>query len=113
MYSSYVNKEGVRVYKNAQGKEVKAPNGWYDTSTGAIHIDLNAGNGGEGTILFTLAHELTHFIKQWSPAKFKVLANFLVEQYGKKGMSVEDLVDKQMAKMEANKRKNVTYINSA
>jgi hypothetical protein len=109
VYSSYVNKNGERVYKTADGKVKPAPNGVYDKVTGAIHIDLNAGEKGEGTMLFTVAHELTHFIKAWSPAKFKVLANFLVEQYGKKGMSVEELVRRQMANMKANGRTNVTY----
>jgi hypothetical protein len=41
---------------------------------------------------------LIHFIQQWSPAKFKVLANFLMDQYGQKGVSVDELVRKQMAK---------------
>ena len=109
VYSSYVNAEGERVYKDANGEVKLAPNGKYDKSTGAIHIDLNAGETGEGTMLFTIAHELTHFIKAWSPAKFKVLANFLVEQYGEKGVSVETLVRRQMANMKANGRKNVTY----
>ena len=109
VYSSYENKDGDRVYRDANGEVKPAPNGRYDRATGAIHIDLNAGEGGEGTMLFTVAHELTHFIKAWSPAKYKVLANFLVEQYGKKGVSVEQLVRRQMANMKANGRKNVTY----
>lgn len=109
VYASYENENGDRVYKDEDGVVKPAPNGIYDKATGAIHIDLNAGETGEGTMLFTIAHELTHFIKAWSPAKFKVLANFLVEQYGKKGMSVEQLVRRQMANMKANGRKNVTY----
>ena len=53
---------------------------------------------GKGTMLFTAAHELTHFIRQWSPAKFKVLANFLISQYYEKGASVQELIDGQIAK---------------
>ena len=94
-FESYV-KDNKRVYIDEKGNEVEAPNGYY--KNGAIHIDLNAGNNGEGTMLFTLSHELTHFIKEWSPAKFKVLANFLNEQYGKKGISVDVLVRQQMKK---------------
>ena len=109
VYASYENADGERVYKDANGEVKPAPNGIYDKATGAIHIDLNAGETGEGTMLFTIAHELTHFIKAWSPAKFKVLANFLVEQYGKKGKSVEQLVRNQMEHMKASGRKNVTY----
>lgn len=88
LFESQVDENGIR-----QGE-----NGWYNTTTGDIGIDIHAGISGEGTMLFTTAHELTHFIKQWSPAKFKVLANFLMEQYGEKGISVEELVEQQQAK---------------
>lgn len=104
VYESYVNDAGKRVYKDADGNEVSAPNGWYDSKTGSIHIDLNAGQDGRGTMLFTVAHELTHFIKQWSPAKFKVLANFLGKQYGEKGVSVSELVKRQQDKAKRNGR---------
>ncbi len=49
-------------------------------------------------MLFTAAHELTHFIKDQSPEKFQALADFLMEQYGKKGVSVRALVENQIAK---------------
>ena len=98
VFESYKNENGERVYKDANGNEVTAPNGYYDPKDGSIHIDLNAGADGKGTMLFAIAHELTHFIKQWSPAKFKVLANFLVKQYGEKDVSIDKLVDKQIAK---------------
>jgi len=75
-----------------------APNGFYDPKTGDIYIDLNAGNAGEGTILFTAAHELTHFVKQWSPNKFNNLAKFLVEQYNGAGANVDALIRNQMRK---------------
>lgn len=98
VYESYVNEAGKRVYKDANGNEVHAPNGFYDPKDESIHIDLNAGADGKGTMLFTIAHELTHFIRQWSPAKFKVLANFLIKQYGEEGVSVNALVDAQIKK---------------
>ena len=82
----------------------KGANGWYDTKDGSIHLDIYAGQNGEGTMLFTLAHELTHFIKQWSPAKFDILADFLMEEYGKKGVSVNELVRAQQEKARRNKR---------
>lgn len=95
-YESYVNKERVRVFKNSEGEEVAAPNGWYDMDSGNIYIDLNAGENGEGTALFTLGHELTHFIKAWSDKKFKVLADFLIAEYGKTKMSMrERVIEKQ------------------
>ena len=87
------------------GKRIGA-NGWYDGRE--IHIDLHAGAKGEGVMLFTLSHELTHHIRKWSPEKFKVLADFLMEEYGKKGVNVDGLVREQMAKAERNKR-HLTY----
>lgn len=91
-YKSYVNADGVRVYKNADGIEEEAPNGMFKASDGSIHIDLNAGDMGQGTALFTLGHELTHFIREWSEAKFKVLADFLIEEYGKTNVSMRERV---------------------
>ena len=105
---------GVQIYVfesklNERGKRVGA-NGWYDPKDSSIHIDLHAGENGAGTMLFTLAHELTHHIRQWSPAKFKVLADFLMQEYGKKGVNVDALVREQMAKAKRNRPDyNMTY----
>lgn len=102
IYESRVE-NGKRVYTDMDGKVKPAPNGKYYRD-GSIHIDLNAGIDGKGTILFTAAHELTHYIKQWSPAKFKVLADFLMKQYGKAGISVDTLVQQQIDKAKRNGR---------
>ena len=101
-YESYLNKEGKRVYRDADGTVKHAPHGFYDAD--GIHIDLNAGKMGEGLILYTAAHELTHFIRDWSPAKFKVFADFLLENYAKKGKSIETLVQAQIEKAAQNGR---------
>ena len=103
VYESYT-KGGARVYQDRSGAETKAPNGWYDPDTGAIHIDLNAGNFCQGTMMFTLAHELTHFIREWSPVKFRKLAQLLVDRYGEQGVSVRELIDGQIAKARENGR---------
>ena len=103
VYESF-KKDGKYYYKDADGKVKPAPHGKYDPNTGAIYIDLNAGVDGKGTMLYTVAHELTHFIRDWSPAKFKVLADFLMEQYGKNDVSVDALVDKQIKKAKENNR---------
>lgn len=102
VFESYVDKNGNRVYKDTDGKIKKAPNGYY--KNGKIYIDLNAGAKGEGVMIYTVAHELTHFIKEWSPAKFKVLADFLMEQYDKEGQNVNDLVQAQIEKAKRNNR---------
>lgn len=100
---------GIQVYvfeskRSASGKRI-GDNGWYDPKDGSIHIDLYAGQNGEGVMVFTLAHELTHFIKDWSPKKFRTLAGFLAEQYAKKGENVDLLVRRQQQKAEADGRK--------
>ena len=56
-------------------------------------------------MLHTLSHELIHHIRQWSSEKYKILADFLMEQYGKKGVSVDALVRRQIEKAEASDRK--------
>ena len=101
IYESY-EKGGNRYYQDRTGAEKKAPNGYYDEK--GIHIDLNAGNFGQGTMMFTVAHELTHFIREWSPVKFRKLANLLIERYAEQGTSVRDLIDNQILKAKNNGR---------
>ena len=101
VFESKVDANGRRYYTMPDGTETGA-NGWF--KDGSIHIDLYAGQNGEGTMLFTAAHELTHFIREWSPAKFKVFADFLLEQYGQKGISVDERVSKQIEKAKKNGR---------
>ena len=83
-YESYVDENGNRVYKDKNGNIVKAENGFYDPSDGSTYIDLNAGYDGKGTVLFTISHELVHFIKDWSPKYFRKLADILMQGYRKK-----------------------------
>ena len=93
---------GIQIYvESFEGTKNANKNGWYDPKDGSIHININAGADGKGTMLFTVAHELTHFIRQWSPAKFEVLANFLVKQYGEQGVPISDLIDAQIADAKA------------
>lgn len=107
-FESYRNAKGKLVYKDANGIEKKAPNGWYSESDGSIHIDLNAGVKGDGLVLFTLAHELTHFIEKWSPQKYKILADFLVENY-EKGHSMDQLIRAKQAQLSETRKEKVSY----
>jgi len=95
--------ESPLVNGKRQGK-----NGWFDPKDGSIHIDLYAGASGEGTMLFTVAHELTHFIREQSPSKFKVFADSLLEQYGNKGVPIDALVRAQIEKAKNNGR-DISY----
>ena len=99
VYESYV-KDGKRYYVDESGIEQEgAPNGWYDKTTGDIYIDINAGTGGKGTMLFTVAHELTHFIRQNSPEKFRKLGDYVFKHGGLKSQGAA-LVEAKMATAE-------------
>ena len=102
LYESELDGKGSRAYTDKDGKRITA-NGFYDPKTGDIHIDIHAGLQGEQVMLLTAAHELTHFVRQWSPAKFKVLADFLMAEYGKEGISVTELIRKKQYEL------NVSY----
>ena len=55
-------------------------------------------------MMFTVAHELTHFIHEWSPVKFRKLADLLIERYAEQGTSVRELIDDQILKAKNNGR---------
>jgi len=98
VFESY-EKDGKRLYIDENGKEQTAPNGWYDTQNGHIHIDLNAGSEGRGTVVFTVAHELTHHARQWAPEKFDELAKSVIElAYREQDISIAQLVQNQRDK---------------
>ena len=108
-YESYVNDDGVRVYKDANGNEVEAPNGLYKDADGSIHIDLNAGDAGQGTALFTMGHELTHFIKAQSKSQFKVLGDLVAEAFDKTDLSMHERVLAKQKFLEEKRGKAVPY----
>ena len=62
-----------------KGKEA---NGYYDRGDNTIHININALRNGKNVALYTLGHEITHYIKEWSPQKFEALADFVLDQMG-------------------------------
>ena len=108
-YESYVNEAGNRVYKDADGVEHNAPNGWYDPSDDSIHIDLNAGGDASGLTLYTMSHELTHFVEKRSKEKYRALADFLAESYGKQGQSVDELVIAKQKELSESRGEAVSY----
>ncbi len=71
-------------------------NGQFDRDTNTMYIDVNAGMNGKGTILFTAAHELTHYFAKNSPEDFKAFSDFLVSEYIKHGVDVDELVKDRM-----------------
>ena len=108
LFSSYVNKDGIRVFLDENGVEQKAYSGVYRKSDGTIRIDLNAYNGKKLT-LDAMSHELTHFIQQWSTDKYEVLADFLVKTYEKTDMTMHERVLREQARLKGVRGKEVSY----
>lgn len=69
-------------------------NGFY--KNGEIWIDVNAGQHGEGLVMFTASHEMTHLMRDIAPEYFDELADFLVKSYNESGVSVRELVRQKM-----------------
>ena len=65
-------------------KDGKTANGYYDPATNTIHININAkrGTSGKQIALYTLGHETTHYIREWSPEKYDELARFVMDKLG-------------------------------
>ena len=90
--------EGGKRVAYVNGKLVAAPNGYFRDGN-RIYIDINAGNGGEGAMLYTMGHEVGHYIRQWNAEGFKELGDFLLKEYGKKGVPVNVLLNAQKEKI--------------
>ena len=77
-----------------------APNGFF-TNGNHIYIDINATRGGKQVSLYTLSHEITHYIHDNALGSYNKIAEFLWKKYGKKGAVFAEL---QKAKKEALKK---------
>lgn len=93
LYESIV--ENDRKYVMVHGKKVYAPNGFFRNGN-EIYIDINAGEGTKGAMLYTLSHEIVHFIAANSFEDFQALADFLFEHYGNNNVPVESLIKREI-----------------
>lgn len=74
-------------------------NGWYDRDTQTVYLDIYSGKENEQAILRTAAHELTHFIQDWSPAMYKRYREFLLDYYyGTDKDTIKRLIQEQFDK---------------
>lgn len=87
---------GVHIYFH---KTLGGDKGYYDVDTGNIHIALDAGVDGQSVALFTLAHEVTHHIYEWSPQKFEVLSDFCMKKLGK---DAKRMIDEKLDQLDEN-----------
>ena len=83
--SEAVEENGQTVHRDIDTHEV-LENGWYDSSDGSIHLDINSGINGDGIMAFTMSHELVHYIRDISPDMFRKLTECLSEIYYMEGM---------------------------
>ena len=88
----------IRFFDSTKDTRKSNFNGRYDGATGTIWLDIKAGDSHNGLVSFAMAHELTHFIKQWSPSKYAVLSQLVISELEASGADVNELVEKQMAK---------------
>ena len=114
-YTSYLSKtmkdkdnRSLRVYMDENGVEHAAPSGLYRKSDGTIRVDLNAYNGKKLT-LNVLAHELTHFIQQWSTEKYQVLADFLIKTYEDTSLTMHKRVIREQNRLKNIRGTEVSY----
>lgn len=76
------------------GRHIGA-NGRYVPSKGGVDtiwIDVAAGVDGRGVILYTLGHEVAHFMIEHNPTGAKQFFDFLFENYNKKGFASKELL---------------------
>ncbi len=88
----------IRFFDSTKDTRKSNFNGRYDGATGTIWLDIKAGDAHNGLVSFAMAHELTHFIKQWSPSKYAVLSQLVISELEASGADINELVEKQMAK---------------
>ena len=103
-------KADIEIHKGLKrdGKEV---NGYYDIGTNTIHINICAERCGQSIALYTLGHEVTHYVKEWSPEKFRALSDFVMEHLGKDAPSLISAKADFLRKMPDYKDYTVTQLN--
>lgn len=97
VYETMLDKKGDRVYIDKDGNKITS-SGYYDPKDKSIHIDLRAGNKGEGTMLYTASHELVHYMKDISKEHYDALEKLVTAELIKGGKSIEALMEAQRQK---------------
>lgn len=93
MFKSDLEQDGIE----------KVYNGMYDYDSGRIYIDINAGklkvdDLKRTIVLRTAGHELTHFIKRFSPELFRAYAKAVTDVLIAKGQNIDTLVNNEVAR---------------
>ena len=105
----------IEVYASTPEDRAKGmPNGTYRKSDGGIAVDLNAGDSGQGAMAYALAHETTHFIKDFSAEKYKSYADLLIAEAQRQGIRYDSVFARaydRVAHMEEYKGKSETELH--
>ncbi|MBO7250860.1 MAG: hypothetical protein J6V42_06260 [Clostridia bacterium] len=88
---------------NAQGQHI-GENGRYHAETRTLDIDLSSGAHGQGVMLNTASHEITHHVRSVASDKFKAFADAVFEEFGNAGESVDALIEKRLKDLRENGR---------
>ncbi len=92
--------EFFKAKTDANGRPV-GDSGWYDPTTNTIHVDITAGLSGKNTVLYTMSHELVHWMKANNPRAFKEMADWLLENYKRKDISLDYYMKRHKEKYRA------------
>ena len=94
-------KTGERIYVDSNGNRY-SDSGFYDPNNNTVHIDLHAGQNGEGTMRYTASHEVVHFVKENAAEHFDALEKLVTKALVEGGYSMEKLIEAQRKKAEEN-----------
>lgn len=106
-YAEFLAAAGVNVhvYESTKGADGKyhsrfgTVNGTYMSESGDIYLDLASGSNGQGTVAYTVSHEFTHFIEDWSPSRFRAFANALFMEMDKSGDDVDAMLKQKQEEL--------------
>ena len=111
-YEIHVFKSDANLKYTAPDGTVKSANGWYVTGTNQIWIDLNSGELGEGTMLWTSAHEIAHDLRRKTPKQWKAMADLILDTFAQNNVDTEAMLSKQIAKIKRRYRNNKSAMPS-
>ena len=97
LYKSF--KENGKIYAIIDGEKRVAQNGYF-TNGNQIYLDINAGATQQGVMLYTMSHEVGHYIREWNAEEFKALGDFIFEHYDNTD-KVNEEINRQIEKIKA------------
>ena len=117
VFESY--RGGNKNYYNIDGVEKESlANGWFVEGSNIIYLDINAGNNYNGLGAFTLAHEVSHYIRGWNATEWQKMADVIVEiidkqaKTGSDKTTFEQMLNDKLSKYEAKRKSEKAEIKA-